>query len=57
MVGAMMAAQAQLERATQLDSQATLAFTSLIYIEMQQGQRGWDVYLEGVQRNPFPYRP
>lgn len=52
MFGALMAAQAQLQDALELDAQATLAYASLMWIQTQQGERAWPLYLEGLKRAP-----
>lgn len=50
--GAMMAAQAQMQSALALDPQITLAYDTLIWIETQQGERAWDLYLAGLKHVP-----
>ncbi|UQN10574.1 DUF4034 domain-containing protein (plasmid) [Deinococcus sp. QL22] len=52
MVGAMMAAQAQLRHAVALDPKASLALISLMFIEMQMGNRAWQLYVEAIQKTP-----
>lgn len=52
LAGAFGAAWHQLTHALTLDPKATLAFIHLIYLQMQQGERAWEEYREGVRRAP-----